>query len=102
VFAGFATLETPFKTLVPVRDPSEVPVNVDVSTTGTYQVFGPDGAMTNGSGTLSKLGATVGLYQAAPTPRAADGYEVGTAYRILCSVTVGGVVRSIEQSFIVA
>ncbi len=100
MFVGYVKLGGTFQGSALFRNASETPTNIDAGT-GAFQVYGPDGAMLNGSGSLTKLDVTAGLYQYAVEALGENGYEKGQSYRVVLAAEVSGLTVGQDQVFIV-
>lgn len=99
MFVGFATLDQNFVSYLVTKDSDDSPMLPDAYP--TWQVYGPDGPMTNGSGTAEPLPGVVGMYRVVIPVMGANGYELGTSYKTIVSLTMDGEARVLEQSFVV-
>lgn len=100
MFSGFVALNDTFNGAFIAKNSSEVPVDADSSP--TFKVFGPTGLMTGGTGIASKLSSDAGYYAYGVTIDPSNGYEVGTLYNVMISVTISAVTTGYQQSFIVS
>jgi hypothetical protein len=89
MFWGFASLDTAFKGAHVVRDTSNVPINAD--STPTYRIYGRDGLMTNGTGSLSLMdtGVITDATDASPIVITDTDHKLSTGNRITVA-NVGG------------
>ncbi len=99
MFIGYAQLDQAFVTYFLCRDQNDVPIQAD--SLPTWQVYGPDGPMTNGSGSAQMLVDITGFYRAVIPVMGSNGYELGTTYKVLVDYLDDGVGRALEQSFTV-
>lgn len=99
MFAGYADLDGTFTDLMVTAPPAAAPAAPDAAP--TWQVYGPAGAMPNGTGTCAKFAADPGLYSYAIPALGSAGYEVAGSYLVVFRYSIGGVALIDHQSFLV-
>lgn len=69
----------------------------------TYSIYrgDSDSTMTGGTGTMTAVAGSTGLYRAGHSITGGNGYASGNSYTVVVADTVGGVARSEEFTFFV-
>lgn len=67
----------------------------------TYTIYGPDGAMTNGTGTVTAVSGITGLYEFSHSIASGDGYASGINYTIKHDYQISAADKSTKQTFTV-
>lgn len=100
-FIGFVALGDVIEGLVQSRNGSNVPTAADGSV--AFRVYGPDGLMTNGTGTgsLKDSGNRTGLYKVQVTASSGNGYESGQNYQISVNWAVSSSAKAATLTFTV-
>lgn len=89
MFIGFVAIDATLKFLVQVKDSSDVPIAPQ--STPTYRVYGANGLMANGTGSLSvkETGAVTGATNASPIVITAASHGLTTGQKVTIA-SVGG------------
>lgn len=88
-FFGYVTLGATLKGDVVTRNASRVPTNVDAN--ATYRIYGPNGLMTNGTGTATvrNSGSVTGATNASPIVITSASHGLTTGTRVTITGVVG-------------
>jgi hypothetical protein len=99
MFLGFVEIESAIP-IVTLAKNVNAPVALDAAP--AFRVYGPAGLMANGTGTLPIYDAAVtGLYGAAFTPSAVNGFARGQTYTVLIRGTISSAQWGDVSTFVV-
>ncbi len=98
LYLGIVDLSASLYAMVPTNE-SGVPTDADALP--TYTIYGPDGAMTNGTGTTATVVGVTGLYDFTHAITSGNGYASGKTYFIRADWEVSSAARASHLTFTV-